>query len=477
MKKADVYNIIAESAQKWTNKPAITDEKESISFLKLHDEVEKLKELLLKSGLTEGAGLGIMAKNSSAFIIAVFAGLACGAVILPISHQIKAAELESFIKETKFHAIIDDKSGIIPPLEDTRELISNGYSLRYSFNSSKNTIAPHINNPAFIRFSSGTTGKSKGVIVSHESVFERIEAANKGLLLGENDNVLWVLPMAYHFIVSIVLYLKYGCTIVICNDFLAQSILDFSNKYKATMLYASPMHIRLLASDNSGKNLESLEKVISTSTSISTKICEAFKQRFNLNVSQAYGIIEIGLPIINLEKSNKHPESVGFALPDYEVEILNKDLEILPSEEVGLLAIKGPGMFDGYLDPPAKREDILQQGWFMTGDLATKSKDGRITVVGRKKSMINVSGNKVFPEEVEATIEMHPDVKICHVFGEEHILMGEIVKAEIVLQEGKIGNEEEIISFCRQRLSTYKVPQKIYFVDKINTTGSGKIKR
>ena len=183
------------------------------------------------------------------------------------------------------------------------------------------------------------------------------------------------------------------------------------------------------------------------------------------------------MPIINFQKSAENPNSVGFALPDYQVEILDEQFAVLPHNSVGKLAIKGPGMFDGYLSPPKLRKDVLVNEWFLTGDLATKSKDGLITVCGREKSMINVSGNKVFPEEVEFLLNAHPEVAHSKVFGIHHPLMGEIVKAQILKKHNSAVQPNDLIEFCRKHLSTYKVPQIIEMVDELEMTGSGKIKR
>ncbi len=238
------------------------------------------------------------------------------------------------------------------------------------------------------------------------------------------------------------------------------------------------MHIRLLFSDNSDRMMPTLKRVISTSTAISKEHCEKFKSRFGIPVSQAYGIIEIGLPIINFEKSELYPEAVGYALPDYNVEMLDENGTILPVGQLGHLAICGPGMLDGYLNPPATRDQILKNGWFLTGDLASKLEDGLIRIEGRLKSMINVAGNKVFPEEVETILNKHPYIKESKVSGYTHPLLGESVRAEIVLQQGFSQPDiEELRRFCRKYLSAYKVPQQFIFVEDLPMTGSGKMKR
>jgi acyl-coenzyme A synthetase/AMP-(fatty) acid ligase len=145
--------------------------------------------------------------------------------------------------------------------------------------------------------------------------------------------------------------------------------------------------------------------------------------------------------------------------------------------EIGHLAITGAGMFDAYLKPWQTAEQVMVNGWFMTGDLAKFEKDGRITICGREKTMINVSGNKVFPEEVEVVLNSHENILEAHVFGHSHPLMGEIVCADVRIKENIELDVENILKFCRHQLSYYKVPQQLNQVAKIVHTQSGKIKR
>lgn len=476
-----VPNLLYQAAQRWPDNPAIYDEYGTMTYAELRTLVKKTADDLKGLGIGPGLGVGVMGKNSRYFIAACFAVMDCGAVVMPVSNQMKADEVDEVVRTARLHAIMDDRSSVAP-FENAAGLLKfphQEWRLFFNPDADRNKpFAPHANHPALIRFTSGTTGTSKGVILSHEGIAERTEAANKVLQLGPGDTVTWILSMAYHFVVSIILYLRYGSAIVICENFLADTIIEETNRHKATFLYGSPMHIRLLASDQSGREMPSLNRVVSTSTAISKAQCEAFQKRFGLPVSQAYGIIEVGLPIINFEKSEEFPDAVGYALPDYQVEMLDDDGNILPPGQTGHLAMRGPGMLDAYLEPPRCREEILKNGWFYTGDLASKRPDGLIRIEGRKKSMINVSGNKVFPEEVEAVLSQHPAVQLCRVSGFMHRFLGECVQAEVVLhKEVEKPDVEELLTFCRKRLSTYKIPQKVEFVDALPLTDSGKLLR
>jgi len=474
-----VYNLLVDTVQKFPEHIAIHEESGSMTYLELFNGVEELKNQLSQKGIRPGMGVGVMARNSSHFIIAVFAVLGCGAGVMPVSHQLKLPEINEIIDVAKLNAIIDDQSGIKSPVNSPSFFQVNNTKLRFGFTevAQDKIFASHVDAPAFIRFTSGTTGLSKGVVIGNKSVLERISAANKSLGLNENSNVVWVLPMAYHFVVSIVLYVKYGCTITIVPSFLAKSVIEMSNKHKGTMLYASPMQIRLLSADKGTEKLDSLQKIISTSSGITVEISRAFKKRFNKTVHQAFGIIEVGLPIINTEQSTEFLDAVGFALPDYQVEVLNDQNEILPRNTIGKLAIKGPGMFDAYLEPMILREEILVNGFFLSNDYATIDERGMIWIKGRGKSMINVSGNKVFAEEVEAVLESFPAVVKALVKGVSHPLMGQIIQAEVVLLENEKIDVEEVLTYCRKRLSTFKIPQRLLVVKELKMTKTGKILR
>ncbi len=479
MDNLPVYNMLKEAADSWPGNPAVYDEHGKMSFRQLYDEAETLRLQLISLGIKQGMGIGVMAANGRNFIIGIFAAVGTGAAVMPMSPQLKQAEIDDILEETKLHAIIDDCSSI-QPLPHIETIVSlNKGSFRFAFTSvpQSTAFATFVQQPAFMRFTSGTTGKSKGVLVSHQSVLDRIIAANNGLELGPGDTVIWVLPMAYHFMVSIILYVKFGAAIAVAKDFLAKHIMEITNRHKGTLLYASPLQVRLLANDAGTEQMPSLKKVISTSAAIGLDVCNAFKKRFAIDVSQAYGIIEIGIPILNYVKSAEHPEAVGYALPGYTVDILDENNEPLPPGATGTLGIKGPGMFDAYLSPPTLQKDILQNGYFITADHASKTADGLIKIEGRSVSVINISGLKVFPEEVEAVLELMPEIKQARISSSPHPLLGQIIEGEIVLQEGAIIDIEDVLTWCKKRLSAFKAPQRLKIVDSLPMTGSGKLQR
>ncbi|HMV69369.1 MAG TPA: class I adenylate-forming enzyme family protein [Myxococcota bacterium] len=472
-----VYGLLEQAAATWPDRVALVDDRGALTFRELYAEAESLRESLRAEGLGPRQGLGVLARNGRGFVVAVFAGLGCGAVVMPMFHQLRRSELADQLTQVALHAVLDDRA-----LEDL--LPAPGVpllrgELRFTRMNTppERPFVPHVEDAAFVRYTSGTTGKAKGVVVSHRAVLERTAAAREALDLGPDDTVAWVLPMAYHFIVSVVMYVRYGVTIAVCPDMFADGILDVARERGATLLYASPLHVRMLTGEPSGRTVPTLRCVVSTSSALPRDLALAFQARYGLPVRQVYGIIECGLPLGDLGAEDAAPGTVGRALPGYEIGVLDDEGRPLPAGVAGNLAIRGPGMFDGYLDPPSGVADVLRLGWFMTGDLAVVSEDGRVTISGRRKSMINVAGHKVFPEEVEAVLDAWPGVAASRAYGVPHPTLGEVVHAEVVPDPDGAVDVEALRRACQARLSGHKIPQQIVVVASVRMTGSGKVAR
>lgn len=487
----NVFETLARSAQRFAERTAIIDAAGAMDYRSLWREVEALRVQLDRLGVRPGQGVGIRARNGRAFVIGGLAALGCGAVVMPIHHQIKPDEVVDMLAKAPLCVIIDDGSGA--PASGKPAALENpgGNGLRFTrLNNSQVPLAPQIADAAFVRFTSGTTGAAKGVVLTHRDILERTAAANSGLKLTHEDTILWVLPMAYHFYVSIILYLEAGATILVSGDYLAESILDSAAQHRATFLYVTPMHIRLLNSAPLDRALPpSLERIMSVSSRLNPQAARDFHARYKIPVCQGYGIIEVGLPIMNIDEAAEHPEAIGRPVTSFDAMIVHevsteakRELCLATAGETGQLALRGPGMFSGYLNPPRLRSEIMRDGWFLTGDLAHRENNGLIVLDGRTSSVIHVAGHKVFPEEVAAVLDSHPAILRSRVFGRQHPQWGEAVYAEAQLRNSN-GNgnstpvtSEELLTFCRKRLSSQKVPVTVEFVKEVIMTSSGKVK-
>ncbi|MGJ8644963.1 MAG: class I adenylate-forming enzyme family protein [Luteolibacter sp.] len=462
-------NIVAEiRKQDHGERVAIAGESGEVSFDALFGAVDEISARLRALGCFQRGKVprvGVIFPNGAGYMVVALAVLDAGGCFVPVPDELTKAEREALISETGLEVlVVSVEEGFELPLGLGRAEVRE-----FEVGEVKFPVEEFDGlNPAFIRFSSGTTGASKGVVLSHESLLERITAANGGLGLSAGDKVLWTLPMAHHFAVTIVLYLYHGVTTVLETSNRPDLLFQAARESGTHLLYGSPFHFAQLAQCREAGRLPELRMAISTASALSGEVAEAFRERFELPVTQALGIIEVGLPILNKGHAEDLPEALGQPLPGYEVKVA----------EDGELLLKGPGMFDAYLVPWQRRAGILRDGWFCTGDLAELLEDGTVVMKGRKKSVINVGGMKVFPEEIEAVLNTHPAVARSRVFAEKHPTLGSFPCAEVILKEGEeMPPIREIRSCCMEKLASYKIPLKFSEVGSIELTASGKVKR
>ncbi len=448
-------------------RPALVADGVTLSFGDLLERVEASTAWLkrCKGFRREGVPrVGLASPSGVEYIVLALAILKAGGCLVPLADELTETERQEIIERTGLCGMILGRPTGAEWVElDTPEL--------------ENEAEFSALDPAFIRFSSGTTGKSKGVVLSHTKLRERITAANAALEIGPGDRVLWMLPMAHHFAVSIVLYLYHGACTVLGTSHLAEQVLETARATRATVIYGAPFHYSLLASDRGGYAWPDLRLAVTTAAPLTVEIARGFRERFGKPLVQGLGIIEIGLPLLNTGGAGNSPTAVGRPLPAFDVELRNDEGMPVAAGNLGELWIKGPGMFDAYLSPWQKVDEVCVAGWFATGDLAETDAAGRVYLRGRKKSVLNVSGMKVFPEEVEAVIERHPAVRRCRVTGFPHAVLGTVPVAEVILHDAATLAARELMDWCRESLSIYKVPVRFKTVDELPLTASGKIRR
>ena len=429
--------------------------------------------------------IGLHAPSGPDYIVLALAILKAGACFVPIASELTASEQQELIERTSLHAVLRAKNSDDWQLEtlESSSLPQRGKEAEKAEALNSKTSAPSAPlplcgpsevpeafdslNAAFIRFSSGTTARSKGVVISHETLLARITAANEALRIGTADRVLWVLPMAHHFAVSIILYLYHGSTTILAPASDPAVMLRLMREHAATVMYGSPYHYTLLASQPDAAAMQQLRLAVSTAFALSQEVADLFHAKTGLHLTQGMGIIEAGLPLLNIEHAATRPTSVGMPTPSFEVKL-----------DDGELLLRGPGLFDAYLSPWQPRESVLRDGWFPTGDIAEIDETGSLFLKGRVRSVINVGGMKCFPEEVEAILTSHPAVKAARVLARSHPALGFVPVAEVIAESGaETSLAGELKKLCQQKLSAYKVPLLFTFVTELPLTASGKVRR
>jgi len=444
---------------------AAADAREALDWAALLTRVEAQADTLRAAGIRPGDRVAHRLADGVAALVAALAVLDLGAVHAPVDHLLAAPEVLAAERA----------------LGAGWRLVAGADGAVHTEPTGIAAVADPLGpgQSAFVRCSSGTTGAAKGVLMSHATILARVAGANRGLHLGADDRVLWLLPMAYHFAVSVALYLQVGAAIVFGNALRAATTAAIARAHAVTFAYASPYHVRRLADLPADTSLPtSLRRVVSTTTALDADAARRFHARHGVPVAQGLGIIEVGLPLLSAGDVDEPPGRFA-TLPDYRVRILDATGAALPAGETGELAIAGPGLLDAYLDPWRARTQVLHDGFFRTGDIARVEPEGWVQLLGRCKDVINVGGVKVFPLEVESVLAAHPDVVACRVRGEADPRTGERVVAEVVLAAQAAPGEADarLAAWCGERLAAMKRPAAIVVVERLELTASGKVRR
>ena len=472
-----VETIRAETAAH-RSRVAVADGEVEATYGELLAAVDEVAGALRDAGVAPGRRVAFLCEDSLDYIIGSLAVLSLSAALVPVSPTLMADEVDAVLDRIDVHLLLFEEGTCRSP--DARPLGGKGFR-RKRFSTvarqARDALPPeyHAMEPAFIRFSSGTTGASKGVVLSHRSIAERTDAADKGLAVTAADVVMWVLSMSFHFVATILLFLRRGATIVVCGQSFPDSFVRAVARRRGTLLYASPYHYQTLISTPSLPRdaLASVRLAVSTAVKMPAATAGQFKEKFGFGLAEAYGIIEVGLPFVNADPDRAETGCVGRVLPDYRIRIASPD-----ASGDGEILIAGAGMFDAYFSPWQTRDQIVQDGWFNTEDMGRVDDDGRLFIVGRKKNVINFAGMKIFPYEVEEVLNQHPSVGESLVYGVPHPLYGQLPCAKIVPRAGVGAPDlEDLRRFCYRRLATYKVPKEFECVDAIPRTASGKLRR
>lgn len=460
----NLTELLDQAAGQWPQKAALIEGDTVVSYAGLAEQVAQLAAQLQLLKLAPGCRVGLLFPNSLDYVALTFALWRGHAVVVPIPMECTAGEISDLAAMMQLEIILSQKA-----VGQSTALSPGCFFTRLT-----PAMPPdnHGLNLAFIRFTSGTTNVRKGVALTHETIRDRVAAANAALRISSADTVMWCLPMAHHFLITIVLYLSQGATVVLTRLLLAKVFLETVNRRRGTVLYAAPFHYALLARDNSELRLDSVRLAVSTTCALPADVAEDFHKRFGIPLAQALGIIELGLVSLNSDDPRGRWNSAGRPLAAHRVKILSPD-----ENGCGEVAVSGPGFFDAYVAPWIPRETCAPDGWFTTGDIGRLDADGFLFLISRQTAVINLAGRKVFPEEIEAVLNRHPAVRESRVYARTHPHLGEVIEADIVLARPE-AELDSLRAFCRAQLADYKIPTKWHCVSALPRTAvTGKIRR
>jgi long-chain acyl-CoA synthetase len=472
----NICEAFFKTAARLPDKVAIHDEDGPVTFSGLAAAVKSAAGQLRSTKASEH--LGIMLPTSKEFAVAYFGALLAGKVPVPFNLFLQPDELKALIGHSGMDTVVSE-----PPLSQMAERLPvKVVKLDASAPCGADMSFPKVseNDIAALLYTTGTTGNSKGVMLTHRNLLANTEGCVKAIGFHEGHVLVCVLPLFHSFglTASFVLPLVQGATVVTVRRFVPAKMFESVTKHSATMIMAVPSMFRVLAMTAISQNLKlpTLQFCISGGEALPADVRVLFEKAFGVPLLEGYGMTETSPVIaVNSPKGNR-PGTVGAPLCNLEVKICGDDGAPVGRGCDGELLVRGPSVMKGYFARPDLTEQILSNdGWLATGDIARLDNDGFLSITGRKKEMIACSGEKIFPSEVESAICSHPKVLEVAVIGVPDRSRGEIPAAFVVPRENATLSADEIREFCRGKIAQFKIPKRVEIRKELPHNAVGKV--
>ena len=486
--------ILQQSASRFGSKPAVIFKDQTISFFDLKSKVFQLAHGLTGLNVQKSTKIGLFLPNSPEYIYSYLASFCLGATVVPLDFMLKNDELISCLSHSETEVLIAcvrpdvDLEFIKKNVPSLKIVIVLGetqavsWQLPFHFLMSGEGFSPlqvSPTDPCMIMYTSGTTGKPKGILLNYRHLDGSPEAMKYFVDLTEKDIKLCAIPLShiggFIYIQNCILF---GITLVLMDRFHPLEFLKNVTQYKVTCFHiVPPMYTALLTLKHIDQfDLTSLRWVVVFGAPSSPEILERFhKYCPNAKLLNGWGMTETCPPNTVTPLDNPKIESVGKPAPNCEIQIVDDEDKVLPTGQVGEIVISGWVVMQEYYKDPEGTALAKRNGFFHTGDLGRFDEEGLLYIVGRKKEMIKVAGQIVFAPEVEAALCKHEAILEAAVIGVADNMRGEAVKAFVVLKEGFSISPLDIKYFAKEHLANFKVPHTIEIRESLPKNRTGKI--
>jgi len=442
-----------------------------------------------KFDLKKGDRIAVLSKNHWRYVVLYFALQRLGAILVPINFRLAAPEIDYVLKDSgaKVFIFAREFDEIVQQFQSTLAkpyYFDGANSLETDMDQSKRATKDFASlkpeDPNMILYTSGTTGRPKGALITYKMQFWNSVNTSLRLNLTQNDVQISFLPFFHTGGWNVLLtpFLHRGAKTILLDKFDPKTILELAEKEKATILFGVPTMMDMMAQEPQFEsvNLSSVRYTIVGGEPMPIPLIEKWQNK-GIPVRQGYGLTEFGPNVFSLNEEDaiRKKGSIGFANFYIETKVINRQGQEAEEEEVGELLLKGPACTPGYWNNEDATKETIQNDWLYTGDLVKKDKDGYFYVVGRKKDMFISGGENVYPAEVEQILRSHPKIHDAAVIGVPDERWGEVGKAFVLLKPDCSVQDSEIHHFCLERQAKFKIPKYFRVVDALPKGDSGKI--
>jgi malonyl-CoA/methylmalonyl-CoA synthetase len=485
---ASVVEAFVRNADNTPEKLCLRFEGEEWTYGRLRERAESFAAALNTGGLNPGDRVALFLGNSPDFLAAYLGTHLARGVVVPVNTAYRRGELRHIFVDAGVRLCFTDGErgeelgrvrGDLPALE---EVLEPGKELD-AFLGAAGSYDPDLpggDDLAVVAYTSGTTGRSKGAMLLHRNLAANVASICEAWRWGDRDHLLLTLPLFHTHGLTVGAHGTFftGASAELHRKFESEKVYDALLGGSFTMFFGVPtMYTRLIREARGREERpEPLRLYVSGSAALSPGAFEEFEGLFGERILERYGMTETGMNLTNPYEGERRPGTVGGPFPRQEARIVDaKTRDVLPAGEVGEIEVRGPHVFDGYLNrPDATEESFDGDGWFATGDLGSVSEDGYYAISGRAKELIITGGYNVYPREVEEVIEGCPGVAEVAVVGLPDEEYGERVAAAVVRDDEGL-TAEEVRDFCREDLAGYKKPREVVFVEELPRNALGKV--
>jgi len=475
-------DIVKHSAEKYPGKEALFFEKEALTYQELAESIDRLANSLIKSGINPGDRVGLLLPNSIPFVTAYLSIVKCGGIVVPLNILFKAGELK-YILEDSGASLIITSSYFSPVIEQISSQVKGKFILFTELLNKGENISVSVDvkdeDTAAILYTSGTTGRPKGAMLTHRNLLSNVNSIRQALKCNDKDRFLCVLPLFHSFAATVCMLepLYVGGSIVIVTKFNPEEALRMIADKKVTIFAGVPSMYTVWANMPALKlDFSNWRLCISGGAALPVEVMRRFEEKYPVLIYEGDGPTECSpATSFNPIDGKRKPGSIGLPILEVQMKIVDDNDNDLGPNQIGEIAVKGPNVMKGYWNLPEESAYALKGGWFHTGDIGKVDEEGYFYITDRKKDMIIVGGMNVYPREVEEVLYTHPEVKEAAIIGINDELRGEVPKAIIALKDPNEKVEErEIINFCRERLANFKVPKVVEFRESLPKTTTGR---
>ncbi|MBC7633668.1 MAG: acyl--CoA ligase [Flavobacterium sp.] len=478
LSRGTIPDVLAQTARTHPDS-TLTIEEATITYADLRARAARAASVLAEHGVVHGERVVISAPTSMAFVVAYLAGLRLGAVMVLTNPGFTTSELNRVVDRCDPVIVLTDdqlaRTTSVPVfrMDDLIEATESA--------AEHPPVGLDSRDVALLAFTSGTTGLPKGVPLTHGQLLASIRSAMLAWRWNSQDILVHALPLFHqHGLSGIHVSLLAGSKAGVLARFDPDRLLETIARTQATVMFAVPsIHQRLVALDREQlAPLRRLRLATSGSAPLSATLARAYFEKVGMMPLERYGLTETGLNVSNNYEGERTVGAVGYPLPGVEVALTDVRGHPVEVGTEGEIVLRGPQVFDGYLDDPAATDAAFWPGqWFRTGDLGRWDDEGLLIISGRLKELVITGGMNVVPTEVERVIEQLPGVREAAVAGLPSERWGEEVATWVVARAGQQVSSEQILAHCLDHLAAYKCPKRVFFLDQLPRNAMGKVTR